>query len=199
MQHRENWLNARRGVAWRGFQPISAKTILRTCQTISASPGEKDNGRHGPPTRATRKVHDKRHATAGYSAAATRWPADTGPAFGWHWTRNGDGVASIQVRTEVDHVILNYRSRSSGGDWQPMEYAITLERTRCNVGGRRAWFLCPAQGCRRRVAILFGASIFACRHCHKLAHQCQREADERTTCDSAVGIRSACHYKLRRP
>lgn len=101
-----------------------------------------------------------------------------GRAFGWRWTRNGKEVASIQMRTEADRVILNYQSRSNGGEWQPMEYPVYLEWTPCNLGGRRAWFLCPARGCGRRVAILFGGSIFACRHCHKLAYQCQRETDD---------------------
>ena len=100
-----------------------------------------------------------------------------GRAFGWNWLRNGDTVASIQIRTEAERVILNYRSRSNGGEWQPMEYPVHLEWTPCNLGGRRAWFRCPARGCGRRVAILFGGSIFACRHCHKLAYQCQRESD----------------------
>jgi hypothetical protein len=103
-----------------------------------------------------------------------------GSAFGWKWTRNGEEVASIQMRTEIDLVILYYRSRSNGDDWQPMEYAVYLEWTGCNLGGRRAWFLCPAVGCGRRVAILFGGAVFACRHCHKLAYECQREtADDR--------------------
>ena len=100
-----------------------------------------------------------------------------GGAFAWHWTVNGKEVASIQVRTEVDRVILNYQSRSNGGEWQPMEYPVTLEWTHCHLGGQRVWFRCPAQGCARRVAILFGGSIFACRHCHNLAFECQRETD----------------------
>ena len=100
-----------------------------------------------------------------------------GRAFGWQWTVNGNEVASIQMRTEADRVILNYRSRSNGGEWQLMEYPVYLEWTGLHFGGRRAWFLCPARGCGRRVAILFGGSIFACRHCHKLAYECQRETD----------------------
>ena len=28
------------------------------------------------------------------------------------------------------------------------------------------------------MVILFGGSIFACRHCHKLAYECQRETDD---------------------
>ena len=112
-----------------------------------------------------------------------------GRAFGWHWTVNGNEVASIQMRTEVDRVILNYRSRSNGGEWQPMEYPVYLEWTGLHFGGRRAWFLCPARGCGRRVAILFGGSIFACRHCHNLAYECQRETDDDRAARRADTIR----------
>ncbi|MER2539480.1 MAG: hypothetical protein ABTQ26_09585 [Azonexus sp.] len=102
--------------------------------------------------------------------------------FMWKWSRNGEEVASIQIKTELDRVILNYRSRSNGGDWQPIEYPVHLEWTACHLGGRRAWFHCPAQGCGRRVAILYGGTIFACRHCHRLAYASQRErADDRAT------------------
>lgn len=100
-----------------------------------------------------------------------------GRAFGWNWLRNGETVASINIRTEADRVILNYRNRSNGGEWQAMEYQVRLEWTPCNLGGRRAWFLCPGQGCGQRVAILYGGSRFACRHCHKLVYDCQREPD----------------------
>jgi hypothetical protein len=98
-----------------------------------------------------------------------------GRTFGWQWTRNDEEMASIRMRTEVDHIILNYRSQSKGGEWQPMEYPVYLEWTPCNLGGRRVWFLCPAQGCVRRAAILYAGSIFACQHCHKLAYASQRE------------------------
>ena len=67
--------------------------------------------------------------------------------------------------------------RSDGGAGQPVGYAVRLEWTPCNFGGRRAWFLCPARGCGRRVAILYGGSIFACRHCYRLAYPSQRETD----------------------
>lgn len=112
-----------------------------------------------------------------------------GRAFGWHWTVNGNEVASIQMHAEADRVILNYRSRSGGGELQPMEYPVYLKWTRCNLGGRRAWFLCPARGCGRRVAILYGGSIFACRHCHKLAYACQRESDDDRAARRADTIR----------
>ena len=103
---------------------------------------------------------------------------DPGRAFGWQWTRNGEELASIQIRTEVDRVMLSYCSRNNGGEWQPMEYPVTLEWTPCHLGGRRAWFRCPATGCGRRVAILYGGTIFACRHCYRLVYASQREAED---------------------
>ena len=113
------------------------------------------------------------------------------PGKSWtsSWLRNGTTTAAIQMRAEVDRVILNYRSRSNGNEWQAMEYPVRLEWTGCNLGGRRAWFLCPAQGCGRRVAILYGGSVFACRHCHKLAYDCQRETDDDRAARRADTIR----------
>lgn len=101
-----------------------------------------------------------------------------GRTCGLHWKRRGEKVASIQMRTESDRVILDYSSRNSAGEWQAMEYPVYLEWTGCTLGGRRVWFRCPAKGCGRRVAILFGGSIFACRHCHQLTYECQREPDD---------------------
>ena len=118
-----------------------------------------------------------------------------GRAFGWHWTVNGEEVASIQMQTEVDRVMLDYRNRSNGGEWRPMEYPVYLEWTGLNLGGRRAWFLCPAQGCGRRVAVLYGGSIFACRHCHKLAYACQRETDDDRAMRRADTIRRRLGWK----
>lgn len=109
--------------------------------------------------------------------------------FMWKWSRKGEEVASIQIRTEADRVILNYRSRSNGGEWQPMEYPVHLEWTACHLGGRRAWFRCPVRGCGRRVAVLFGGSIFACRHCHQLAYACQRKSDDDRAAQRADTIR----------
>lgn len=107
-----------------------------------------------------------------------RWQRDglltPGRAFGWQWSRDGEVVASIQVRVETGRVYLIYRHRSSG-DWKDENYPVWLDWTPCNLGGQRPWFRCPARGCGRRVAILYGGGIFACRHCYRLAYPSQRE------------------------
>ena len=57
-----------------------------------------------------------------------------------------------------------------------------LDWTPCTYGGGRPWFLCPVQGCGRRVALLYlgMAGLFVCRQCGRLAYACQRETvDER--------------------
>lgn len=114
-----------------------------------------------------------------------------GQVFGWNWTRDGDTLGSIVIRTDVDKVILIYRHPRNGGDWTPMGYAVPLDWTDCTYGGARPWFCCPATGCGRRVAQLYlgGSGIFACRHCYRLAYDCQRETDDDRATRRAENIR----------
>lgn len=98
-----------------------------------------------------------------------------GQSFAWNWSRGGNTIASINLKVAADSVMLDYRSRTNGGEWQERSYPVRLAWTPCHYGGQRAWWLCPAVGCGRRVAVLYGGSVFACRHCHKLAYQSQRE------------------------
>ena len=131
--------------------------------------GGYSSGRHGG-KRTTNDMHVldiRKIARAGL--------LQPGCSFSWQWTRGGEKIASIGLRTEIDRVVLNYRSRSNGDEWQDMNYPVYLAWSGCNYGGQRAWWLCPASGCGRRVAVLYGGKVYACRHCHKLAYQTQRE------------------------
>ena len=112
--------------------------------------------------------------------------------FSWQWTRKGEAVGNINIRPEDDRVILDYRSRERGGEWTNQEYPVMLERTPCHYGGERVWFRCPARGCGRRVAILYGGPIFACRHCHRLAYPCQHESPGDRADSRAWKIRERC-------
>lgn len=98
-----------------------------------------------------------------------------GSASTLNWSRNGQHLASIGMWAEEGRIILKYRTRARGGEWENKEYPVPLEWTACHFGGQRPWFLCPR--CYRRVAVLFGGKMFACRHCHNLAYDCQREAE----------------------
>lgn len=92
----------------------------------------------------------------------------------WSWSRNGKITGSISYRLETEKMYLNYRHRPRGGNWETVQQEITFDRTRCNYGRHRYWFLCPR--CSRRVAVLYGAGkYFLCRHCHRLAYSCQQE------------------------
>ncbi len=107
---------------------------------------------------------------------------ESGGPSGWQWSRNGESVASIGMRADRGRLTLSYKRKSGGADWQAMDYPVRLEWTACTLGGSRVWFRCPANGCGRRVALLYlgGAGIFPCRHCYRLAYACQREgADDR--------------------
>lgn len=117
---------------------------------------------------------------------ARRWE------FNWRWTRKGEAVGDINIRPEAYRVILNYRSRQSSGEWVAQEYPVILERTPCHYGGERVWFCCPARGCGRRVAILYGGRIFACRHCHRLAYPCQHKFPGDRADSRAWKIRERC-------
>lgn len=120
--------------------------LLQTCLMISANPEEKRNGRMGKRTRQTR-----RDTTSDYRALdVRRLQRDgllaPGRSFGWNWTRDGETVASIQVRAETDRVILNYLHKSGGSDWQPMDYWTT----RCDWHGRIARWAGDVLGCSAR-------------------------------------------------
>jgi pyruvate-formate lyase-activating enzyme len=86
-------------------------------------------------------------------------------------------------------MVLSYKTRSNGGDWVDQKYPVHIVRTACNYGGTRAWFLCPAMGCHKRVAVLYGGSVFACRTCHNLNYRSQQESKLEQPCTQADKIR----------
>ena len=93
----------------------------------------------------------------------------------WSWSCNGEETGFINYRMEIGRMILNYRYRSRGEEWQAVEQYIHFDRTPCNYGGHRWWFLCPR--CYRRVAVLYGAGkYFLCRHCYDLTYSSQQES-----------------------
>jgi len=60
---------------------------------------------------------------------------------GWQWTRDGEKVASINLRAEADRLQLSYRVRMGGGDWEDVAETVRIVRVACPFGGARlqAW------------------------------------------------------------
>lgn len=117
-------------------------------------------------------------------------------AFEWQWSRHGEVIASIRIRTEENRIRLIYRHRNRGEDeWQDENYPVYLDWTHCHLGGKRPWFLCPARGCGRRAALLYSGGIFACRHCYQLAYDSQREAPHDRAARRADKIREKLDWE----
>lgn len=114
---------------------------------------------------------------------------------GWQWTRDGQRVASIGMAVAHATLILNYRVRTWGGDWEDVRQELCIVRVPCRLGGTRPFLLCPggANGCAcgRRVAKLHTAGrYFLCRRCHGLAYASQSEDRHDRALRRANGIRA---------
>lgn len=71
-------------------------------------------------------------------------------------------VSLIAVSMALDHVRVQYDG---------LDHRVEIERTRCNYGGTRPWFLCPACGDRRAVLYtLSGGGFFGCQRCLRLLY-----------------------------
>ncbi|MBN1304960.1 MAG: hypothetical protein JXA13_11040 [Anaerolineales bacterium] len=61
---------------------------------------------------------------------------------------------------------------------QEFDYRVNLTTTTLAWGSFRYWFMCPLQGCRKRVGCLYlppGGKYFGCRHCYDLSYRSQQE------------------------
>ena len=92
-----------------------------------------------------------------------------GLGFLWSWSWNGKPWASISITTSIDSIRLMYGTK----DGEQVEEFVDLDRTPCNYGGTRTWFLCPR--CGRRVGVLFAGRRFWCRRCHGIAYAVENE------------------------
>ncbi len=110
----------------------------------------------------------------------------------WGWTWRSGRKADIWIEASESSIRLRYTNKHNGKS-RDFDYKVWISRSTCNFGGNRAWFLCPS--CGRRVAVLFGGSVYACRHCHRLAYESQRE----TAGDRAIRRADAIRRRLGWP
>ena len=99
---------------------------------------------------------------------------------GWHWRRNNKSVASISVIGGRERILLMYRCRLRGEDWEEVNEPIPIRWRACRFGGERPFFSCPGvvngKACGRAVLKLYSASRFYfCRHCYRLTYSSRSE------------------------
>ena len=68
--------------------------------------------------------------------------------------------------TQPDSLPVSYKHRG-----KHHSYSINLSRTACHFGHYRHWWLCPK--CSNRVAVLYCAGLYVCRHCINANYQSQ--------------------------
>lgn len=111
-------------------------------------------------------------------------------SYGWRsmsWECGGNPSGQIRYCVDSDGIRLDYKSRASGEDWQHVEEKILFDRTPCNYGGERLWFLCPH--CGRRVAVLYGVGVhFLCRECYSLPYASQMKGEIDRLIDKKHGL-----------
>jgi len=103
-----------------------------------------------------------------------------GYSGGWEWKHDGERVAWIQFRRDGNTLVLSYRVRQHGEEWQDIEQPTPIVWMPCRFWWYAAVFCLPGYcqwiACGRRVAKLYGAgAYFLCRHCYRLAYATQRE------------------------
>jgi hypothetical protein len=98
----------------------------------------------------------------------------------WQWTCDGEKVASVNLRAELDRLHVTYRVCISGENWEDVSETVRIVRVAPGFGGSRPYFVCPGVvnrvACGRRVAKLYGPGpYFLCRQCYCLAYDSQSE------------------------
>jgi hypothetical protein len=94
------------------------------------------------------------------------------------WTASGQPSGFITYHCYEEQLVLNYKTRYYGGEWEPVEQVIKLAKTPCNYGGYRKWLVCPA--CNKRKAVLcLHDKLFYCRECchYPYSSQCESKLD----------------------
>lgn len=104
---------------------------------------------------------------------------------GWQWTRNNENTASINIRGGRERIVLSYRCRLAGADWEDVTETIAIQWRGCRFGGERPFFACPGvvngRACGRPVVKLYSAGrYYLCRHCYRLTYaSCSEDGVDR--------------------
>jgi hypothetical protein len=129
----------------------------------------------------------------------------------WQWSRDGEVLSKIGMQTEQGRIVLDYRVRLYGSDWEAVTQSVNISHVDCNFGGQRPFYICPGVvnglHCGRRVGKLFaGGRYFLCRHCYGIAYGSQTEERHDRLLRRANKLRmalggepGAAHFIARKP
>lgn len=98
-------------------------------------------------------------------------------SIGYWVNENNIGDLYLELRYTI--------TKKSSDETGEMAYRVDLDRTSCNFGGFRYWFICPLIRkdipCRNRVGKLYlppGGKYFGCRQCYNLTYTSQKKHDK---------------------
>jgi hypothetical protein len=100
----------------------------------------------------------------------------------WMIGERESGSISFRVLgdEEPEALQVSYTIGARSGNPQDFKYRVNLTTTPLPWGGVRYWFVCPLQGCGRRVGCLYlppGSKYFGCRHCYDLSYESQQDGN----------------------
>jgi hypothetical protein len=101
---------------------------------------------------------------------------ESGTVRSCQWTKDGTVLARAFLSIGASGLTIRYQPLSASGSGSQTTHEVGIVRTVCHFGGGRPWFLCPEPGCARRVAILYGDTRLACRHCRRPTYPIQMVA-----------------------
>lgn len=88
------------------------------------------------------------------------------------WNRYGEPSGSIGYEAFSDCLVIDYRARLAGRDWESITERIPIDHAAQPFGGTRPYLRCLR--CGRRCLVLYGGLRFRCRRCQRLSYQSQR-------------------------
>ncbi len=106
----------------------------------------------------------------------------------WHWP-GAEAPLALVLLAEEAGVQVQSLAGATADAGQAVSYRLALDWVPCPFGGQRPWWRCPVAGCGRRVAVLYGGPVFACRHCLQLAYASQREGELARAMRRAAALR----------
>lgn len=100
-------------------------------------------------------------------------------------------IASYRDQLHIeqpDRLPVSYKHRG-----KQYRYVIQLTTTAPHFGGSRYWFNCPS--CSKRVAVLFCAGLYVCRHCIGASYRSQMQTDIDRTHSKLDAIRQRLKWE----